>query len=264
MTARPLSPEPRSAAAGSPHVPREEVPMSRSALLRSARRGATVAVSTAALSAAVAMPSPAMAGSMFFSKSSGRTVNVQWLEVGSLPAPIAGNIHFGEAFVEERSRGRAYAWGNVIDLTCPDGYIPERPGGGHGEPSPEHGPGEPPVDPNCTFEGMRFIDGGNLFLKMDRNLTTARLTGNLAVHGESGTSTPPVDATWTGVGSLSSGTDSGTYTDGYSTYSYRYSYTGRQAVMSGKMGPMVFDDEPGESSSGQMATYRSATRERIR
>lgn len=264
MTPRPLVPDPHPAVTGTPHSHQEEAPMSRSALLRSARRATTVVVSTAALSAAVAMPSPAMAGSMFFSKTSGRTVSVQWLEVGALPSPIAGNIHVGEAFVEERSRGRAYAWGSVIDMTCPDGYIPERSPGGHSEPAPEHEPGQPPVDPNCTFEGMRFIDGGNLFLKMDRNLKKAHLTGTLAVHGESGTSTPPVDATWTGVGSITSGTSSGTYTDGYTTYSYRYSFTGREAVMSGRMGPMIFDDEPGETSSGQMGTYRSASRERTR
>jgi len=221
------------------------------------RRLGTVAVSVLASLALVATAGPAQASSMFFSKSSGRMVNVDWLEVGKLPN-VQGNIHFGFMFIEDLGRGRSNIFGVVEDLQCPVGFIPEGPGHGGGHD-------EEPKDSPCTNVGTRFIDGGKTTFTMDKKFTTARLTGTLAVsdHGTP-LGNPAVDMTLTGFGSTSSGTDRGTFRDEYSTFTYRYSYTQRQATVSGRIGPMVFDDVAGEYSSATMGSFKSASRERSR
>ncbi|WP_089403510.1 hypothetical protein [Geodermatophilus saharensis] len=223
------------------------------------RRLGTVAVSTAAL--AVVAPSPALAGDLFFSKSSGTTASVTWLEVGELPeaANAPGNAHFGDLFVDDLGGGRASVFGSVHDVQCDDGVTPYLPGGGHGEPAPEDGP--------CRLLGIRFVDGGQVTFTIDRKFTTATLTGTLAVgsgHGETPASAPPVSITWTGVGDIYSERQSGTFVDEYGTYRYRYDFTGRDAAVApgSRIGPMVFDDEAGEHSDSRIGRYRSSDRQR--
>lgn len=220
----------------------------------------TVGVALAALPTLAA--TPASAGDMFFSKSSGTTVSTTWLEAGPLPG-VAGNWHFGELWVEATSQGRAQAFGAVYDVTCADGVAPYNPGGGHGEP-------EVPSEevPGCVLEGIRFLDASpsQLALDIDKRLSKATLTGQLSVgdgHG-SPTGTPAVDIVLNGVGSTYSSTESGRYTDEYGTYSYRYSFSGRDAAVApgSRIGGMVFDDEAGETSTAQMGTYRSSSRSR--
>ena len=230
--------------------------MSRSSL----RRLVTVAASTAVL-AAVAAPSPALAGDFFFSKSSGVQVSTTWLEIGSNKDALPGNAHFGDMWVDDLGNGRAFVFGTIYDVQC-DGtvppYLPE--GGGHGEPAPEDGP--------CDVVGTRFLDGSTVTFTVDRKLTKARLIGTLAVgsgHGDV-TGTPKVDITWTGVGATYTSRESGTYVDEYGTSTYRYTFTGRDAVVTPKtsfIGGMVFDDEAGERSAAQLGKYRSSTRDRM-
>lgn len=221
----------------------------------SLRRLLTVAASTAALATAVAAPSPALAGEMFFSKSSSTVVTTSWLEVGTLPG-VRGNAHIGDLQVEDLGRGRARVFGFVVDLTCAPDQVPSVPGG-HGEP---------PAEDGCVVEGERFVEAGRVAFTIDKKLTTAKLTGTLAVSsGHGGTSAnPPVAITWTGVGPTFSEkvTDSGV--DQFGTYRYSYSFTGRQAVVGAGslIGGMVFDDEAGESSQAQMGTQRSSSRSR--
>ena len=224
-------------------------------------RLAVAAASAAAVSLVALVPSPAVAGSLFFSKSSGTTATISWLEMGTLPAAAnaLGNAHFGDLFVEEMSRGRARAFGTIYDLDCQPGVVPQRPGG-HGEQ---------PTVPGCKLVGTRFLSGGTgLSFSIDRTLTTAKLTGSLSVgdaHGEGPVGAPPVSIVWKGYGDLRSFSDSGRFTDEFSTYTYRYSMTGRSATLAGgsRIGPMIFDDEPGESSTADMGRYRSSDRSRI-
>ena len=227
-------------------------------------RLATLAVATAAVPALIASPAAA-SGDMFFDKRSGTTVSTGWLEAGTLPG-VEGNWHFGDLWVEQTSRGRAMAWGMVFDVTCAEGVAPYNPGGhgGHGEE-----PAPPEEQADCVLEGVRFLDASpsQLALTVDRKLTTATLKGTLSVgdgHG-SPTGAPPVDIVLNGFGQISSGTNSGTYSDEYGTYTYRYSFTGRQAAVApgSRIGGMVFDDEPGESSTAQMGTFRSSSRTRL-
>lgn len=226
---------------------------------RSGRLFGAGAVMTAAfLAMSVA---PAQASSMFFSKSSGRTASVQWLEMGELPG-VVGNVHTGYLFVEELSRGSANVFGGVTDWTCPDGVLPGH-GGGHGEFEEE------PEGPQCTHEGERWIEGGDVAFTMDRKFSSATLTGTLNVvggHDGQVLGTPRVNITWIGVGDLYKSTESGRYSDGTSSYSYRYSFSGRDAVIAegSRIGVMIFDDEPGEFSFAEMGAYREASRERTR
>jgi hypothetical protein len=230
--------------------------MSRSSL----RRLGAVAASAAVL-AAVAAPSPALAGDFFFAKASGTIATSTWLEVGELPAAAnaPGNAHFGDLFVEDLGNGRAQVFGTVYDVRCEDGVEPYLPGGGHGEDPTEDGP--------CTLELVRFIDGGKLTFTVDRKLTKATLTGTLAVgsgHGEGPVGTPPVNITWTGVGPTYTSRESGTFEDEFGTGTYRYAFTGRTATVKAgsRIGPMVFDDEGGEFSTSELGKYRSSDRQR--
>ena len=201
---------------------------------------------------------------MFFSKSSGTTVSTSWLEAGEL-AGAPGNWHFGELFVEATSRDRARAFGTVYDVTCVAGATPYNPGGhgGHSDaPPPEQ------EEPDCVLEGMRWLEASpsQLALTVDRKLSTAKLSGALSVGAGHGppTASPPVDIVLNGLRATYSRPESGTSTDEYGTYTYRYSFSGRDAdVAAGsRIGGMVFDDETGESSTAQMGTFRSSTRQR--
>lgn len=213
--------------------------------------------------AVVAAPTAASARSMYFSKSSGTMAAVSWLEVGELPAAAnaPGNAHFGDLWVEQISRGRANAFGTVYDVQCEDGVTPYNPGGGHHEFNEE----PPSEDEGCELLGIRFMKGRGLSFTLGRRLSRATLTGTLEVgggHGEGPVGTPQVNITWNGVGSLYKSTESGRYTDAEGTYSYRYTFSGRDAVVGAgsRIGPMIFDDEAGEYSEAQLGTYRSAER----
>jgi hypothetical protein len=231
--------------------------MSRSSL----RRLATVAAATAALTA-VAVPSPALAGDLFFSKTSGTQVSVSWLEVGELPlaANVPGNAHFGDLFVDDLGNGRADVFGQVFDVQCDPGVTPYNPGGGHGE--------EPPADGPCDLLGVRFIDGGTVKFTLDKKLTKATLTGTLSVfggHGEGPAGSAPVNITWTGVGATYTERVSGVIEDEFGTSRYRFTFTGRDADISpgSRIGPMVFDDEAGEFSDSRLGKYRQSDRTRL-
>ena len=67
------------------------------------------------------------------------------------------------------------------------------------------------------------------------------------------------------MGDSSTSRESVTFTDEYGTYSYRYTFTGRDAVVTpvtSRIGGMVFDDEEGESSDAQLGRYRDSQRHR--
>lgn len=232
--------------------------MSRSSL----RRLLTVAASTAVL-AGVAAPSPALAGDFFFSKSSGTQVFTSWLEIGDENDALAGNAHFGEMFVEDRGRGRAFVSATIFDVQCEEGVDPYLPDfGGHGEGALD----EAPAEDQCSVVGLRFLHEEQVTFRIDRKLTSATLTGTLAVGDDHGgvTGSVPVDITWVGVGSTYSERMSGTFTDEYGTYSYRYTFSGRDAdvVEGSRIGQMVFDDEAGEGSQSHFGKYRESSRSR--
>lgn len=198
---------------------------------------------------------PADASSMYFSRDSGRSASVDWLEVGTLPAPVLGNAHLGSLYVEDLGKGRFNIFGWVEDYECVDGALP---GGGHGE--------EKDKESDCEFVDYREIKAGdNTTFTMDRKFNTASLSGTLNViggHDGQVLGTPPVEMTWTGIGNLTKSTEEYTYDDGVSSYSSKYSFSGREADVEGRIGPMIFDDEPAEYSFAEMGSFKNVERGR--
>lgn len=228
-------------------------------MTRSVARHVSVALAVAFTLLLVALSAaPASASSMWFSRTSSNFASSSWLEVGELPGGVPGNIHFGSMYIEDLGNGNANIWGQVFDLTCDPGVIPDGPGGGHGELSEE----EPPAPEGCVHEGVRFIGGGDVVFRMDRKFTKATLTGTLNVFGHEGgpSGTPGVDMTVTGFGDTYKETSSGRVTYGDETYSYRYTFSGRSATVTGNIGAMVFDNVPGEWSEAQMGSQRQMDR----
>jgi hypothetical protein len=216
---------------------------------------ARLAAAALAVPLVIATAGTASAGSKWTYKSSGSFASVSWMEVGELPAPVLGNYHVG--YLEVRGDKAPDVYGDVADWTCPEGELPPEFGGGHGEEEPET---------NCTLESSRFIyaDPSAITFTVDRKLNAATLVGNLYVsdHEGEGTANPPVNMTWTGIGTSSKSTNTSTYTDSNgSRWSYRTTETGREGDISGRIGVMVFDDEAGESSNGYFGTYRTDERQ---
>lgn len=215
-----------------------------------------------ALALATALPlvvaGPADASSMYFSRESGRTASVGWLEVGTLPAPVLGNAHLGTLYVEDLGRGNFNVFGFVKDYECIEGALPG--GGGHEGFDEEE-------ESDCEFVDIRKIEAGDSTFAMDRKFNQATLKGTLTViggHDGEVLGSPPVDMTWTGVGNAYASTEEYSYDDGQASYSSKYSFTGRDSVVTGRIGPMIFDDEPGEYSFAQMGAFKSVSRERTR
>lgn len=193
-----------------------------------------------------------------FSRSSGTSADASWIESDPIATGVSplGNTHVGWLSAEPSSRGPAMVWGYVEDFDCDPGETPY--GGGHGEE---------PVEGGCDPMGVRFLEGtDNTRLTIDRRLSSAQLTGNLQVStGHDGTvaATPPVNMTWTASSDIFKATTTQRFVDPYGEYFERYSTSGREATVSGYIGPMNFTDDADDVSSGQLGTYRVMSRYRF-
>lgn len=210
---------------------------------------ARIAAAALAIPLVIATAGSATAGSKWTYKSSGSFASTTWMEVGALPDPVLGNYHVG--YLEARGDRVIDVFGEVFDWTCPPGETPPL-GGGHGEEPPET---------TCVLESQRFVfaEQGAVTLTVDRKLGSARLVGRLLVsdHEGEGTANPPVDITWTGIGTSSRQTMYSTYTDDSGVkFTTRTAETFRQGDVEGRIGVMVFDDEAGETSDGAFGTFR--------
>lgn len=222
--------------------------------MRSITRMVALGVAVAAFMAVTALP--ALAGSMYMSKDSGRAAQTWWTQVDGVEPgtqPL-GNVHIGFLYVFEVSKGRGDVFAFIDDWDCEPGKLPG--GGGHFEEEPT----------GCEYLGSRWAEGYGLQFNIDRKLDSAHLFGQLTVygggHGEGGViGRPMADITWTGVGDAFKSTSTWRYTDGTSTYTDRYWSTSRNAVMSGTLGPMGFDPD---LSGGFISSYRSMSKGRTR
>lgn len=190
--------------------------------------------------------------------SSGRSVSMSWQEVGRLPGGVLGNYHQGYLDLETPGDGSGtFVYGDVFDYECPPGVTPDDGWGGHGEEEPE--------GPFCEKVALRTIDGGDLAVVSDRRNRNARITGTLSVtdHGTP-LGNPAVDIRVT----AGSGTFVDRWSSRYSTggviYSSTYSRTGREATVTGRIGPMVFDNAEGEYSSASLSSWVEVSRTRVR
>lgn len=199
---------------------------------------------------AVALAAPAEAGSTWTYRADGTTASVDWIEMGALTG-VGGNIHVGSLWVDGGS-AQAYAYGHVVDWTCPDGELP--PSGGHGRFAEDEEP-----ETNCVVESTRFIDGDAIQFSVDRKLNAARMTGTLIVedHETGSGGAPLADITWTGIGKTSSSTSYSKYTDSNGNrWQSRYSSTERNAEVDGFIGAMGFADDADDQSSGWLERYK--------
>jgi hypothetical protein len=207
-----------------------------------------IAAAALAVPLVVATASTAVAGSKWSYRSSGSFASTSWVEMGEIPG-VAGNVHVG--WLDARGDQLVDVFGEVIDWSCPEGVQPPT-GPGHGEE---------PEETECVLESQRFVfaDPARVTLTVDRKLASARLVGTLEVsdHGGETQASPPVDVTWTGIGTASRQTSYSTYTDDSGArFTTRSTETIRQGDVEGRIGAMVFDDEDGETSDGAFGTYR--------
>ena len=128
------------------------------------RRTGLVAVALLALGLVVATPAQGEgAGPEARFRTTGHVVDMNWLEVGTLPG-VQGNTHFGYLWVQTTADGETFAYGSVDDLQCEDGFVPESSYGGHG--GGEQFP--------CVGLGTRFIEGGDVTFTLDKKFTVGR------------------------------------------------------------------------------------------
>lgn len=231
----------------------------------SLRRAVTAATATGAALVLALTASPAVAVTPDAPEgpvnerysSSGRILNLDWLEVGRLPGGVLGNYHYGYMGIDVGKTGETFVYGSVVDLECPPGVTPEDGhGGGHGEE---------PEGPFCEEVAFRSIDGGDLTVQADKRNRNARITGTLAVsdHGTP-LGNPAVDITLTGTSTTFVNRYTNVYRDGGVTYTSTFSESGRQATVAGRIGPMVFDDAEGEYSSATIGSYSQVSKTRVR
>lgn len=218
------------------------------------RRVATLIVVAATVLAMTA--APAFGGSRSLYKESSRAAQTDWIQVDGTPTGSAlGNVHVGFLYAYETSAGKADAYAYIDDYDCKPGELPD--GGGHVFEKKPSG---------CEYVGSRVAEGYGLTFKIDKKLTTARLTGQLTVygggHGDGGViGRPQADIVWKGVGGLIKQTSTWTYNDGTTTYSDRYKSSDRKAVMSGTLGPMGFDPD---LSGGFISKFTAMSKSRTR
>ena len=137
--------------------------------LKQLRRTTLTAAAVVAL--AVTMVQPASADTW----TRQRSATVEWLQVGAVNG-VDGNVHAGrvQATVPVGSRTPSFLYGEMLDYTCPDGYLPD---GLWLDAIAQ-------MDANCTLADNLIIETGDLQLKVDGQLHTARLVGDLGyIHG---------------------------------------------------------------------------------
>lgn len=222
-------------------------------MFRTVLRLAAVAAATAPLLVSTALP--ASAGSSYFSRTTGVAASTQWVQELDLGA--YGDWHVGQLYAYETSPGRADVFAFIDDYDCEPGAMPQP--GGHGEEAA-----------GCTYVGARSLDGQGIGFTVDRKNARATLTGLLTARtagdphsGEGGTTIGqvPADFAWTAVDSAVRSTSTYRYRDNDgNSYSETYRSTSRRAVMSGRLGPMLF--EQAASSSGSIDSFSTSSRSR--
>ena len=190
---------------------------------------------------------PASAGSSSMYRESGYQASTWWTQIDGTPRGSRfGNVHVGELWAYQVSKGTGDAFGWIDDFDCRRDAQPWGRG--------------------CRYVGSRFLEGYGLDFTVNRRLESASLSGVLIAygggHGSEGEVGRPVAAvTWTGIGDISRSRYSYRWSEDGATYAGSYRGTGRQAVMGGTMGPMGFDPE---RSGGWITSYSSRDQSRTR
>jgi hypothetical protein len=123
-----------------------------------------------------------------------RSVVAEWMQLGAVPQ-AAGNVHVGRVQVwgTPGSHEVDSLYGETLDYTCPSGFVPD---GLWLDAIAE-------LDATCTLEDNLIIESGDLDLRVQGTLRSARLTGALGyIHGYAVGSpgSLPVDLRWDAPG----------------------------------------------------------------
>jgi hypothetical protein len=224
-------------------------------MFRTILRVAAVAVATVPVLLTTAVP--ASAGSSYFSRTTGVAATTEWVQEFDFPGDLYGNWHVGQLYAYETSPGRADVFAFIEDFQCEPGAMPQPDG--HGG-----------ATPGCTYAGSRQLDGQGIAFTVARKNARATLEGFLTARtagdphsGEGGTTIGQVPAnfTWTAVESAVRSTSTYRYRDSDGTYfSESFRSTSRRAEMSGRLGPMLFEEAA--SSSGSIESFTTSSRSR--
>lgn len=232
------------------------------------QRAAAVAV-TAVLALLLLLlgAAPADARSSFMSRASGVAASTYWTQVDGTPTGTSalGNVHIGDLYAYETTKGKADVFGFIEDWDCEEGELPWG-GGPHAADEPWPPDEEPPPPGGCEWKGFRFIESSDVPFSVDKKLSQARLTGTLTVygggHGEEGVvGRPYADVIWNGVGDVTTEKFTFRYREGGTTYTSTYESTSRGATMAGVLGPMGFDPD---LSGGWISNFKTSTKERTK
>ena len=226
---------------------------------KSVRRAAAALAMAPALMAPVliATAAPAAAADSYFSRTTGFAATTSWVQELDFPGDLYGNVHVGQLYAFETSPGRADVFSFIDDFTCPTGVLPVTDPHGGTQPN------------GCTPAGSRFLEGTDISLTVGRRGVTATLSGGLTAStagdphtGEGGSTigTVPANFTWTAVGDPVRSSSTYRYRQGGATFTDSYRATTRSSTMSGRLGPMQFEEA--YQATGSLENFRSTSRAR--
>lgn len=148
----------------------------------------------AASAAALALLGAATSAAHADTETRQRSVVAEWMQLGTVPQ-ADGNVHVGrvQAWQTPGSHAVDAVYGETFDYTCPAGFVPD---GLWLEAMAQ-------LDATCTLEDNLVVETGDLALRIDGKLRTARMTGTLGyIHGlaSGAPGTLPVDLRWAAPG----------------------------------------------------------------
>lgn len=180
-----------------------------------------------------------------------------WLEVGTVPGLLAGNIHRGGvSFLDDADPTREdYRSGRIEDWTCPTGVVPPAL---YAIEDPETFPGTA-----CTLEGVLELDLSSTSVSVDERLSMARISGSAVVRQTGGAvvTTIPIDIALEADGAPRRHTDVYRFQDDSGTWiTDRTVITSRSAVMAGSLGTIGIADEPDDVTEATLGRQETTIR----
>ncbi len=216
------------------------------------------AVAVATVPALLTTAVPAQAGDSYLSRTTGFVGVTDWVQYFDFDNPTFGNVHVGSLQAFETSPGVADVFAYIVDFECPPGVYPDPDQ--HGSPN------------GCVYTGARQMEGQAVTFTSSRKGDTATLSGTLRAstpgdpHNPDGGGTNlgsvPVETTWTAVGDPVRSSSTYRFRGGGTVYSETHRTVAREATMSGRLGPMLF--EQAYQASGSLERFTSTSRSRSR
>ena len=129
-------------------------------------RTAAVTVGAAVLALASGMGATAWADTV----TRERSVWVAWIQQGDIPG-VQGNVHTArfEAYGNAGEHSPRYVYGEMLDYTCPDDYLPT----GIWQDAILQ------LQDNCVYEDDLVMETADLVLNVDGKLHSARMVGTI-------------------------------------------------------------------------------------